>query len=35
MLISRDLIKKKIERVKAYVNYNYKKLWLCQKSFTM
>lgn len=29
MLKSRDLIKKK------YVHYDYKKLWLCQKSFTM
>ena len=35
MLKSRDLIKKKIERAKAYVHYDYKKLWLCQKSFTM
>lgn len=35
MLKSRDLIKKKIERAKAYVHYDYKKLWLCQKSFTI
>ena len=35
MLKSQDLIKKKIERAKAYVHYDYKKLWLCQESFTM
>ena len=35
MLWSRDLINNKIARAKAYVHYDYKKLWLGQKSFTM